>query len=311
MKPRSLAPKMTAMIDEMMNIQLHFACVTETWFKEDKRLNGELVDIEEAAGIKVIHRSRNGGRSRGGGVGFLFNKNLGSFKQRRIKGLGKYEVDKCFVVFTAYIPPQMLAAEFGDLCSKIDNAVAEMKKSMKNPVFILAGDFSGRDIESGVCQTECLTPVNTGPTRGTRTLDVIYTNVKEKVKYGATTDPIETKNGTPSDRRSVFVEIVFPPVKFFEWERVTVRKRTDKADQEFGEELAGVDWGKLDVEVSCDGMVRVFEREIKTLIDKPFPLMSVRKRTNESPWITNGIRRKARKKEEYIGKRRDLRGGEK
>ena len=297
---RSLAPKMTAMIDEMMNLHLHFACVTETWFKEDRRLDGELIDIEESAGVKIFQRSRSGGKGRGGGVAFLFNKSLGSFKQRRVKGVGKHEVlcavgkigkiDRCFVVFTVYIPPRMLAAEFEDLCNKMEDAIAEMKKSLKDPVFILAGDFNGRDMGRGVCQTECLKPVNSGPTRGTRTLDIIYTNVEEHVEYGTTTDPIETENGTPSDHRSVFAEFVFPRVKNFEWERVTVRRRTDEADKKFGEELAGVDWTGLDKESTCDEMVGAFEKQIETLTDKHYPLVSVRKRTNEPPWITNGIR---------------------
>ena len=57
-------------------------------------------------------------------------------------------------------------------------------------------------------------------------------------------------------------------------------------------------------------MVQEFEMKIATLTDKHFPLQTARFRSNEDPWITNGIRKRAKRKKQLYNsawKRADAR----
>lgn len=63
------------MTDTFRSLNLHFACITETWYKGGRDLSKHLADLEGAAGIGMIHHSRDGRlRARGGGVALAFNK---------------------------------------------------------------------------------------------------------------------------------------------------------------------------------------------------------------------------------------------
>ena len=78
--------------------------------------------------------------------------------------------------------------------------------------------------------------------------------------------------------------------KNFVGQRNVVRKQTDKACRQFHEEVKQLDWNSiLKDDGSPDNLVKAFK-------DTLFPLVSVRKRSNELPWITQGIRKLARKK---------------
>ena len=53
--PRSLLPKMDSLLDAFNSLDLHVACITETWFKGGKDLKVRLEEQEDAEGIKIIH----------------------------------------------------------------------------------------------------------------------------------------------------------------------------------------------------------------------------------------------------------------
>ena len=64
---RSLELKMGSLLDAFQSLKLHFVSVTETWYRGGKDLAAHLSDVEGSAGIKIIHKSRDGRiKSRGG-----------------------------------------------------------------------------------------------------------------------------------------------------------------------------------------------------------------------------------------------------
>lgn len=70
----SLMPKIDALTHAFDSLDLHIAGATETWMKKGVELRSRLEDLEDAKGIKIIHkrRSERGGRQ-GGGVAIVFN----------------------------------------------------------------------------------------------------------------------------------------------------------------------------------------------------------------------------------------------
>ena len=73
-------------------------------------------------------------------------------------------------------------------------------------------------------------------------------------------------------------------------------------EQASKESLELLDWSHLD-ELGAEEAVREFKERIGSLTDRYFPFKTFRRRSNEKPWITNGIRRKSKRKTRIFRKR--------
>ena len=69
------------------------------------------------------------------------------------------------------------------------------------------------------------------------------------------------------------------------------RTRNPAREAAFAEDMANADWESAFRGLGVDGMAAALEASIRELTKKHFPLARVRKRSNESPWITRAIRR--------------------
>ena len=128
---RSLAPKMTSLIDYMYDLKCDFTMISETWFKGGKKLRDELSDMEQAAGIKFLCKYRPAKSLRGGGVALAFNSARCNLKRKQIKtnyeivcAVGKVgKIERQFAVFSVYVPPKTRSAEFAELCEDLASAL--------------------------------------------------------------------------------------------------------------------------------------------------------------------------------------------
>lgn len=301
---RSLAPKITSLIDSIYDLKCDFAMITETWFRGGKRLDAELSDIEHAAGIKFVCKNRRG-RKAGGGVAIAYNAARCNLKKKPIKtcheitcAVGKIaKIHRKFAIFTVYIPPKTKVNEMAQLCNDISDAIADVKTSLGDPVIIIGGDFNNRDISPAFIADANLELVRSGPTRSGATLDQIYTNspaclvTPEAEIY----PPLESEEGLASDHKCVFASLRFEKVRDFEWIKTTVRLRSAQRDLTFCDELRSTDWEFLRP-LCVDGAVRAFETRMDDITNRHFPFKTFRRRSNEWPWITNAIRKKSKKK---------------
>ena len=268
---RSLAPKINSMLDMIRELRITFMAVTETWFKGGTQLRQELGDIEQATGVKIIckNRVKSAGPARGGGVAFAFDTAACNFKERKVVSKEKHEIlcvtgtvgkiKRKVVVFVIYVPPNTTAGRLSDLNDVLGEAIAAVKISHVDPILFVTGDLNGRDIQPDVRA------------------------------------PLETEAGTMSDHGCVHVEAVVPTTKNFTWTKRTVRKRSDSANERFAQDLRGTQWN-FGHEDSPDQLVHTFEGTIAALTETHFPLHTIRARSNEDPWITIGIRRRAKRK---------------
>ena len=309
---RSLAPKITSLIDSMSNLRCDFAMITETWFKGGAALNAELSDIEQATGVKLLCRHRQAGRkSTGGGVALAFNVGRCNLKKKSVKSkheilcvTGKIaKILRPFAIFTVYIPPDIKVADLTSLCEDLATAISGVMSSLKDPVLIVGGDLNRRDISPAFETVDNMVLVQSGPTRGPATLDHIYTNANYLLTTGCakTFPPLEADDGRPSDHGCLFAGLDFPKLKDFTWEKVTVRLRSDDRDQAFLNEFQAVDWNFL-ADMALDDAVSAFENLVGVMTNRHFPHKTFRRRSNEKPWITNAIRRKSRRKRRLFRK---------
>ena len=302
---RSLLPKTGALIDAFDSLKLDFACITETWFRPGKDLQARLDDLEGEHGIRVVHRSRDGrsGKS-AGGVAIAFKTASCNLRKRKISNrkegqeilcvtgkLGK--VPKKISIFAVYVPPDMRAQCFRELCDTIMAEIAAIKTAL---VIYVAGDFNHRDIGPSLDIAAGLKLITTPPTRGRNNLDLIYTNALEKCKEIVVLPPLDTIAGVRSDHNCVHIRCEFPVVREFTWVAKMRRTRTKAEEDAFAAELGDWDWSGLASSGTVDDMAHELEKVVATLTERHFPLVRVRRRSNEDPWITRSIMRLWKKK---------------
>ena len=234
---RSLLPKEDSLVDAFQSLDLHCAGITETWFRGGKALRERLHDLEDSKGIKIIHKSRDGRKSAGGGVTFAFNKNTCNFKgrslahasrdQEMICAVGKVgKLQRLVVVFVVYIPPAYNTANVVALKETLGNEIASVRAALKDPIVFVCGDFNRRDISLELATVGNLAPLETGPTKGDAVLDLIFTNERGAVKELRVLPPLQSAQGSNSDHKCVFAEIGFKRERNYSWVVKMRRLRT-------------------------------------------------------------------------------------
>ena len=305
---RSLIPKLDSMVDAFGSLELNFASVTETWFKGGKALKDRLVDLEGQSGIRILHRSRDGRTKKtGGGVAIAFNISTCNLKTRELKHIGREfevmcatgrvgKVDRRVVVFVAYVPPGMRSGDLERLRELLALEVAAAKESYKDPIIVVNGDFNHRDVGHALGEVGDFDLLATDYTRGRSTIDLVYTNCAPNIKNSTTLPPLQAGGGALSDHKCFYVVAEFVPMKKYKWLVQWRRIRNAEREGAFARDLATRDWAYLGQMGDVEEMVSDLESVVRSLTDKHFPLARVRKRSNESPWITRSIRRLWKKK---------------
>ena len=270
---------------------------------------------KNATWIKLICRNRPAKGSRGivgGGVAIAINTARCNLKKKVVKTVheivcvvGKIaKIERHFAVFAVYVPPSIKASGFATLCEDLTAVMGEVRVALKDPVIVVGGDFNNRDPEAAFEAFEGFKKLSSGPTRGSATLDVVYTNAaRHLLGNGASTfPPLESEGGLASDHLNVWAGLKFEKKKDFEWTRLSVRLRSEQRETAFKRDLANVRWDFLEP-LDTDQAESGFEEKISELTNNHFPLTSFRRRTNEKPWITNAIRKKSRRKRRIFRKR--------
>ena len=227
---RSLMPKIDSLIDAFDSLTLNFACITETWYQGGKALREYLVEVEGAKGIRILQKNRDGRlKKKGGGVAIAFNMANCNFKQRspthmkreheELCAVGKVEkIDRKVVIFLVYIPPSARAAETEALKQALTAEVAAVKIALKNPILFIAEDFNHRDVAGAVSLAEQVVQVQTSPTRGNSTIDMVYCNVQDNIIKGLILPPLQDISGRDSNHRCVYEAAAFKATRNFPWE---------------------------------------------------------------------------------------------
>ena len=107
---RSVSAKVGSLIDLFDDLDLHFACLSETWLHDNRRLRDNSADIEAAHGISFMCKSR---KTRGGGVAIAYKKEKLSLKRfvhqtqhKIVCGVGSTVCNKQKVaIISYYLPP--------------------------------------------------------------------------------------------------------------------------------------------------------------------------------------------------------------
>ena len=268
----------------------------------------DVIDLEYGTNLKIVYKNRtdkrNGMRRVGGGVSVIFNKATCSFKERKMKGNG-YElvaavgrvgkIARPVAIFCIYVEPRMKVGELGELHSFLADQVLSIKTSCKDPLILVGGDINRRDLSPAFGDFLDIVRNNFEPTRRDACLDVLFSNLPDV--NSSMWPPLSTDNGIRSDHDCVLFNCRVERVKNFTWVTKKTRKHTEAACVQFEQEFRAIDWCRaLPDSLSADEMVSRFEQITGEMTNRLFPEVTVRCRSNDAPWVTNGIRRLSKRK---------------
>ena len=186
---RSLVPKLDSLSELHSELECDISIITETWAKDNDKINEVFNDHEDKTGYVFIRKDRVGDQ-RGGGVAISYKKDLITMTRARlprsnfeiVAAVGRRTGQRRKVVVLAlYIPPWFSAERNRKILRYINDCVILLCNRYDNLYLIVGGDYNGRSHIDSVKDSPMLKPVVTPPTRGSRTLDIILTNAQSDI----------------------------------------------------------------------------------------------------------------------------------
>ena len=137
-----------------------------------------------------------------------------------------------------------------------------------------------------------------GPTRKKKRIDRTFTNFSKKVlDKGVIAElaPKDGAKGSASDHKVVYFRAALEFREKTTWTTYTTRRYNEKKAEEFGAWLATVDWGELQAASGSNKKAEIYHKLMDGAMEKYFPTSRIRRKTNEPPWIGEGIRKEREK----------------
>ena len=304
---RSLSPKIESLHTYFEEHELDFAMITESWLKDGSVLDRDVVDLEHGADLKIIYKNRPrtglGARKVGGGVSIIFEKNKCNFRERKVVGnnfelvaaVGKIgKIKRQIAILCMYIEPRTKVGDLEKLNELLSREILSLKAG-GDPLFFIGGDLNKKSIDVAMADFPDIRRINHLPNRGNACLNVLFSNSSSLTER--VWPPLANREGTLSDHMCTVFSGAEKKERNFRWARKSVRRHTDQAVAEFGAALEATNWSEvLPDEEEPGKMVAAFEKYTSGMVERLFPLKSVRYRDNEAPWMTEGIRRLSKRK---------------
>ena len=193
-----------------------------------------------------------------------------------------------------YLPPNYNVHRGKEALEHIENIVIDLKRTYKDPFIMVTGDFNQWPVQDALQEFPDIREIDVGPTRGDRSIDRIFSNFGRAVTESGTVPPLEPEpgfSGTRSDHRIAFAKANMPRNRTFEWVTYQYRFYNQEAVKDFGTWLAGKDWADVAATTGSNQKAEVYQREVIAALESYFPLITVRKKSTDCPWINNRIRK--------------------
>ena len=134
------------------------------------------------------------------------------------------------MVLACYLPPGYPKKRGEDALEYINDTIVHVKRRFKDPYIVLAGDFNQWNIGEAVLDFPDIREAQVGATRGSRSIDRIFTNLTRSITESGTLAPLETNDGEcASDHRVSFCRVGVARLKTFTWQTYTYRHYNDSS----------------------------------------------------------------------------------
>ena len=277
-----------------------YAILTETWLNEGavKELAEEL-SLGSGIGMLTKNRQRCENGVTYGGVAVLWKESLGSFKEIEVKNPGRFEVlaaagsvkghRRKFVVIGCYLPPGYTKQRGKEALGYIEDLVIYLKRRFEDPYLVVAGDFNQWKIDACLADFVDVKEVDVGPTRGSRSIDRIFTNMSRSVEESGSLEPLETEEiegiVRKSDHRVAYVKISLERRQTFKWETYQYRHYNDKSVDRFKGWVVMHGWEEVLSAVGSEEKAVAYQNSVVKAVERFFPLRKVRRKNTDPPWL--------------------------
>ena len=279
--------------------------ITETWLADGESLERDIQDLAKGAGLGMICRNRGPG-VRGvshGGVAIVSNLSNCTLQKIDMPNPDNFEVlvtlsnvtgySRKLLTVGCYLPPNYPIPRGRAALDHIEDVVREIKRQYRDPFLIVAGDFNQWAIHDALQDFPDLREALVGPTRKDRCIDRIFTNFGWSITESGTVPPLEPEpgsQGSVSDHRVAFIRAELPRVRSFEWVSYQYRYFNPKAVERFGSWVVNHDWGDVIGASGSNSKAEIYQKQITTALETFFPLITVKKKSTDCPWINSRIR---------------------
>ena len=183
--------------------------------------------------ISIVTKDRRG---RGGGVAILFrNSNMQAreykFKRKRYEMVAVKASIKD-VRGPVFIKPSLNAGQKAEILELLTDAINEIKTREEDPKIFVMGDFNKTPTDQITIACPSMVQADSPPTRAGAHLDLIITNVHQKIHQIKATRPLQTSVRIPYGVLTHIAEPDNPPT----WN--VTKMRPDLSEAELAEELA-------------------------------------------------------------------------
>ena len=216
------------------------AFLSETWLSDSPELLNDIDDLEMGTGYGLLCKNclQSARGYSTGGVAIAYQKADLSLKVVDMPG-NDYEFlfavgsmprfSRIFLAICAYLPPGLPASSVDSALCYLVDAILELKSRFKDPFITISGDCNNYHVSTYLANYPDISLLLTGPTRGDRTLDLIFTNFPDQITQLGTLDPLEddSNKGFPSDHLVVFCSAELPRFQAYEWTSFSYMRQTE------------------------------------------------------------------------------------
>ena len=313
---RSLMPKIRNVSLDMLERVSDLNFLTEIWQKEENRKHQKkLEELFELDGIEYISTPRPGGQ-RGGGAAIAVRPENFSISKLNIAIPRSVEVvwglvrpktpsRTCSTIIACcfYSPPK--SRKNAVLIDHITITLQNLLNTHNNAGIIISGDRNNIEIASLLSVDPTLRQIVTLPTRGSRILDVIVTNLWRYYDEPQIIPPIlpdKPGHGVPSDHSGVLANPLTSQHPLHSRSKTTkmIRPLPESLLDTFDAKLSSFNFSTMGG-MKVDQMTEYFQSNIKNLLCETFPEKKIVISKQDKPWFNEQLRiLKRQRMREYV-----------
>ena len=297
---RSISAKIGSLVDTFTNLDLHFACVSETWLRSGSSLDTNIADLEESQSISLITKNRS---TRGGGVAIAYDRT--KMKLKKFNSKSKYEIvcasgktncnKRPIFIISYYVPPDTKSEIYERIALDIEDVIGEAKTTLQDPLIFVAGDANRRPTTAMYEDYTDIKTLACPASRQNAALLSCATNAEEWVKELFTSSELESVDQQKTDHKTICVFFDMPRQDSFVKTKIRFRPYTKRGEDNFGQLLVNTNWDQILGGTSSE-MADKFADVMGVYTDICFPIKERTIKSSDLPWAKARFKRKARQR---------------
>ena len=302
---RSLMPKIRSVALDIIERESDLIFLSEVWQKEDdKKHQSKIEELLELDGIKYISTPRSGVR-RGGGAALAIRLENFSITKLNVSipkslevvwGLVRTKIPNTristIIACCFYSPPR--SKKNAVLIDHITITLQALLQTHSNAGIIISGDRNNIEIPVLESIDPSLKQIVTQPTRGSRILDVIVTNLWKYYNDPVILPPIMPDKpgmGAPSDHSGVLATPLASHTQQSRRTKVfkTIRPLPESLTITFQSKLIDINFSTI-LGMEVNQMVETFQNTLDDVLTSIFPQKKIIISPQDQPWFNEQLR---------------------